>query len=64
MLSRIERIIRILDDKKAEDAEFIDMSGQEYIAKYVIIAPFESVRYFLPLTETSLLVTTRPLLSA
>ena len=34
MLSRIERIVRILDDKKAEDVEAIDMSGREYIAKY------------------------------
>ena len=38
MKSRIERIVKILDEKKAEDIEVIDMSSREYIAKYVIIA--------------------------
>ena len=51
MLSRIERIIRILDDKKAEDAEFIDMSGQEYIAKYVIIATTLHSRHAFSLAD-------------
>ena len=38
MQERIERIIKILDAKKAEAIEAIDMSGREYIAKCVIIA--------------------------
>ena len=38
MQERIERIIKILDAKKAEAIEAIDMSEREYIAKCVIIA--------------------------
>lgn len=38
MENRVERIVKILDEKKAEDIEIIDMSSREYIAKYVIIA--------------------------
>lgn len=38
MQQRIDRIVKILDDKKAEDIEVIDMSERDYIAKFVIIA--------------------------
>nr|MBP3724695.1 ribosome silencing factor [Campylobacter sp.] len=38
MQNRINQITQILDAKKAEDIEVIDMSGRDYIAKFVIIA--------------------------
>lgn len=51
MEERISRITRILDEKKAEDIEVIDMSGQEYIAKYVIIATTLHSRHALSLKD-------------
>lgn len=38
MQERIDLIVKILDEKKAEDIKTIDMSEQEYFVKYVIIA--------------------------
>lgn len=38
MQNRINQITQILDTKKAEDIEVIDMSSRDYIAKFVIIA--------------------------
>ena len=36
--NRITEIKKILDDKKAEDIEVIELKGQEYIADTVVIA--------------------------
>ncbi|RXJ97733.1 ribosome silencing factor [Arcobacter sp. CECT 8986] len=38
MNERIERIKTILDDKKAENIEVIDLNGKDYIVDYVVIA--------------------------
>lgn len=38
MQNRIEKIVKLLDDKKAENIEVVDMQGKEYLAKFVIIA--------------------------
>ena len=35
---RVENIVEILDNKKAEEIEVFDLSGSDYIAKEVIIA--------------------------
>ena len=51
MQERIERIIKILDAKKAEAIEAIDMSGREYIAKCVIIATTMGERHAYSLTD-------------
>ena len=37
-LQRAEKIAEILNDKKAENVEIIDMSEKDYIAKFVVIA--------------------------
>lgn len=51
MEKRIERIVKILDDKKAGEIEAIDMSGREYIAKYVIIATTLHSRHAFSLND-------------
>ena len=51
MQERINRIIKILDDKKAQDIASIDMSGREYIAKYVIIATTLHARHAASLID-------------
>ena len=51
MQERIERIIKILDAKKAEAIEAIDMSGREYIAKLVVIATTLTSRHAASLIE-------------
>ncbi|AXH13902.1 ribosome silencing factor [Malaciobacter mytili] len=38
MNNRIEKIKSILDDKKAENIEVIDLSSKDYIVDYVVIA--------------------------
>ncbi len=35
---RIDRIVDILDQKKAEDIQVFDLSDKEYLTRYVIIA--------------------------
>ena len=37
-LERIDKIVEILEDKKAENVEVIDLTSKEYIVDYVIIA--------------------------
>ncbi len=37
MQERIDLIVKILDEKKAENIKTIDMSEQEYFVKYVIM---------------------------
>ena len=38
MEKRLENITKILDDKKAEDIEVIDLTGKNYITDKVVIA--------------------------
>ena len=38
MSTRLENIRKILDDKKAENIEIIDLRSKEYIVDYVVIA--------------------------
>ncbi len=38
MNKRLEKIVSILDDKKAENIEVIDLTSKEYIVDYVVIA--------------------------
>ncbi|NLY04146.1 MAG: nicotinate (nicotinamide) nucleotide adenylyltransferase [Campylobacter sp.] len=35
---RVEAIVKVLEDKKAENVEVVDMSDKEYISKFVVIA--------------------------
>lgn len=38
MNERIEKIKEVLDDKKAESIEVVDLTNKEYIVDYVVIA--------------------------
>ncbi|MBD3807096.1 MAG: ribosome silencing factor [Epsilonproteobacteria bacterium] len=38
MQTRVDRIVKVLDDKKAEDIEVFNLDDTDYIAKKVIIA--------------------------
>ena len=38
MNTRLENIKKILDDKKAENIEIIDLKSKDYIVDYVVIA--------------------------
>nr|WP_314381757.1 ribosome silencing factor [uncultured Campylobacter sp.] len=48
---RAERIAQILNEKKAEDVQIIDMSEREYIAKLVVIATTLTSRHAASLIE-------------
>ena len=48
---RAERIAEILNEKKAEDVQIIDMEGREYIAKFVVIATMLTTRHAASLIE-------------
>lgn len=48
---RAERIAEILNEKKAEDIQIIDMEGREYIAKFVVIATMLTARHAASLIE-------------
>ena len=48
---RAERIAEILNKKKAEDVQIIDMEGREYIAKFVVIATMLTARHAASLIE-------------
>ena len=34
MQNRIDRIVKLLDEKKAENIEVIDMQGRDYLSKF------------------------------
>ncbi|EAH5169774.1 ribosome silencing factor [Campylobacter jejuni] len=51
MQERIDSIVKILDEKKAENIKTIDMSEQEYFVKYVIIAATLGERHALSLID-------------
>ena len=48
---RAERIAEILNEKKAEGVQIIDMEGREYIAKFVVIATMLTARHAASLIE-------------
>ena len=48
---RAEKIAEILNEKKAEDVQIIDMEGREYIAKFVVIATMLTSRHAASLIE-------------
>lgn len=48
---RAERIAEILNEKKAEDVQIIDMEEREYIAKFVVIATMLTARHAASLIE-------------
>lgn len=45
MQNRIDKIVKILDDKKAENIEIIDMQGRDYFSKIVIVATTLAARH-------------------
>ena len=45
MQNRIDKIVKILDDKKAENIEIIDMQGRDYLSKFVIVATTLAARH-------------------
>ena len=45
MQDRIDEIVKILDDKKAENIEIIDMQGRDYLSKFVIVATTLAARH-------------------
>ena len=51
MEKRVERIIEILDAKKAENIEAVNMQGKDYLASYVILATTMGERHAYSLTE-------------
>lgn len=51
MNQRIENIVKILDDKKAEEIQFFDMRNDEYFVDYVIIATTLGGKHSLSLID-------------
>ncbi|ECP8694314.1 ribosome silencing factor [Campylobacter coli] len=51
MQERVDLIVKILDEKKAEDIKTFDMSEQDYFVKYVIIAATLSEKHALSLID-------------
>lgn len=51
MQERVEKIIKILDEKKAEAIETFDMRDKEYFVKYVVIATTMGERHAYSLTD-------------
>nr|WP_229203761.1 nicotinate (nicotinamide) nucleotide adenylyltransferase [Campylobacter anatolicus] len=48
---RIDSIVKILDEKKAEEIQAFDMSDRDYFVKFVVIATTMGERHTLSLTE-------------
>ena len=51
MEKKLEIIKKVLEDKKAENVEIIDMRNEDYIAKYVVIATTLAGKHGLSLTD-------------
>jgi len=51
MQKRIDKIVAILDEKKAEDIEVFDMRGKEYFTDFVILATSLTQRHALSLID-------------
>jgi ribosome silencing factor RsfS/YbeB/iojap len=49
--NRIERIVKLLDENKAEDIEVFDLSDSDYIANAVILANSLNERHTLALLD-------------
>ena len=49
--NRIENIVKILDDKKAEEIEVFNLEGADYIAKRVVIANSLNGKHTLALAD-------------
>jgi len=50
-LERIERIVSLLDSKKANDIEVVDLKDKDYLVDYVIIATSLNNRHTLSLLD-------------
>jgi len=50
-LERIERIVSLLDSKKANDIEVVDLKNKDYLVDYVIIATSLNNRHTLSLLD-------------
>jgi nicotinate-nucleotide adenylyltransferase len=51
MKERIERIIKVLDEKKAENIQVFDMSSKDYFVEQVVIATTMGDRHGLSLLD-------------
>lgn len=51
MQERVARIVKILDEKKAEDVQSFDMRGREYFADFVVLATSLTERHALSLMD-------------
>lgn len=51
MEEKVEIIARVLNEKKAENVEIIDMQDKDYIAKFVVIATMFAPRHALALID-------------
>ncbi len=51
MNDRIEKIVELLDSKKAEDIQTFDLTGKDYIAQRVVIANSLGTKHTLALLE-------------
>jgi len=51
MEKRVQKIADILNEKKAENVEIIDMRGEDYIAKFVVIATTLASRHAMSLVD-------------
>lgn len=49
--NRVENIVKIMDEKKAEEIQVFDMSNQDYFVKQVIIATTMGERHAMSLTD-------------
>lgn len=51
MQNRIDRIVKLLDEKKAENIEIIDMQGRDYLSKFVVVATTLAARHGFALLD-------------
>lgn len=51
MQEKLEILAQILEEKKAEDIQIIDMTGSDYMANYVLIASVLHSRHGISLKE-------------
>ncbi len=50
-MQRIEKIVKILEDKKAEDVEVLDMRDSEYFVSFVILATTLAQKHAISLLD-------------
>lgn len=51
MNTRLEKIKKLLDDKKAENIEVIDLKNKDYIVDYVVIATTLNAKHGIALLD-------------